>query len=86
MLRLWVRILNAVSALEFRIADRLGDEAAVFSHFFIFWGLPIILLCIPSVALSICGIALALFYVYILAGDMLLSVFGHEELEKQHTG
>ena len=27
---------------------------------------------------------MALFYVFVLAGDMLLSVFGHEELEKRH--
>ena len=42
MLRLWVLILNALSALEFRIADKLGEATAVLSHFFLFWILPII--------------------------------------------
>ncbi len=84
MLRLWVLILNALSALEFRIADKLGEATAVLSHFFLFWILPIILLHIPPAAFAIIGIALALFYVFVLAGDMLLSVFGHEELEKRH--
>ncbi|MFB0566118.1 MAG: ion channel [Candidatus Aminicenantaceae bacterium] len=83
MLRAWVAILNFFSALEFKIADKLGDVVAVISHFFLFWILPIIFLYLPLRFLAIVGILIALFYVYMLAGDIFLSVFGHEKLEKK---
>ena len=83
MLRIWVAVLNFLSALEFRIADKAGDFAAVVFHFFLFWVLPIILLYVPLDFFPIVGIVLALFYIYLLAGDMFLSVFGHEELEQK---
>lgn len=83
MLKAWVTILNALSAFEFRIADKLGDAFAVLSHFLIFWIFPVVLLYLPVNTLSVIAIVIALFYVYVLAGDILLSVFGHEKLEKK---
>ncbi len=38
---------------------------------------------IPLKFFPIIGIIIALFYVYVLAGDIFLSVFGHEKLEKK---
>jgi len=83
MLRVWVTILNFLSAMEFRIADRLGEGVAIGSHFFLFWISPIILLYLPIKFLTIIGIIIALFYIFVLAGDIFLSVFGHEKLEKK---
>lgn len=83
MLKAWVAILNFLSTLEFRIADKLGEATAIITHFFFFWILPIILIYIPLRVFAAIGIALALFYVYVLAGDIFLSVFGHEKLEKK---
>lgn len=83
MLLVWVTILNFLSAMEFRIADRLGEGMAIGSHFFLFWIAPIILLYLPLKFLTIIGIILALFYIFVLAGDIFLSVFGHEKLEKK---
>ena len=83
MLKAWVAILNFLSDLEFRIADWVGEALAVTSHFFVFWTLPIILLYIPSKYFSIIAILIALFYIYVLLGDIFLSVFGHEKLEKK---
>ena len=83
MLKVWVTILNTLSAIEFRIADKIGEMAAIVFHFSIFWMLPIALVYIPSLIFTGIGMALALFYVYVLAGDIFLSVFGHEKLEKK---
>ncbi len=83
MLWVWVTILNFLSALEFRIADKLGEGVAIGSHFFLFWIVPIILLYLPLKFLDVLGIIIALFYIYVLAGDIFLSVFGHEKLEKK---
>ena len=83
MIKIWVAILNFLSALEFKIADKLGEAVATITHFFIFWIFPILLLYIPLKFFSIIGILIALFYVYVLAGDIFLSVFGHEKLEKK---
>lgn len=83
MLLIWVSILNFLSALEYRIADLAGEASAIIFHFFLFWISPIILLYIPVPYLSIAGILIALFYIYVLSGDIFLSVFGHEKLEKK---
>ncbi|TET71728.1 MAG: two pore domain potassium channel family protein [Candidatus Aminicenantes bacterium] len=83
MLRALVAILNFLSALEFRIADKLGEATAIIFHFFLFWMFPIILLYLPSKICTATGIIIALFYVFVLAGDVFFSVFGHEKLEKK---
>ena len=83
MLRALVAILNFLSALEFRIADKLGEVTAIIFHFFLFWMFPIILLYLPSKICTAIGIFIAMFYVFILAGDVFFSVFGHEKLEKK---
>jgi voltage-gated potassium channel Kch len=83
VLRALVAILNFLSALEFRIADKLGEATAIIFHFFVFWMSPIILLYLPSKIFIATGIFIALFYVFILAGDVFFSVFGHEKLEKK---
>lgn len=83
MLRALVAILNFLSALEFRIADKLGEATAVIFHFFLFWMFPIILLYLPSKIYVAIGITIAIFYVFILAGDVFFSVFGHEKLEQK---
>ena len=83
MLRALVAILNFLSALEFRIADKLGEVTAIIFHFFLFWMFPIILLYLPSKICTAIGIFIALFYVFVLAGDVFFSVFGHEKLEKK---
>ncbi|MBD3412840.1 MAG: hypothetical protein GF421_00210, partial [Candidatus Aminicenantes bacterium] len=44
---------------------------------------PIVLVYIPFKVFPIIGILLALFYIYVLAGDIFLSVFGHEKLVKK---
>jgi voltage-gated potassium channel Kch len=83
VLKVWVVILNFLSASEFKIADKLGEAVAVFSHFSFFWLFPILLLYLPLNFFTIMGILLALFYIFVLAGDIFLSVFGHEKLEKK---
>lgn len=83
MLKALVAILNFLSALEFRIADKLGEATAIIFHFFLFWMFPIILLYLPSKIFTATGIFIALFYVFVLAGDVFFSVFGHEKLEKK---
>ncbi len=83
MLRALVAILNFLSALEFRISDKLGEATAIIFHFFIFWMFPIILLYLPSKIFTATGIIIAMCYVFILAGDVFFSVFGHEKLEKK---
>jgi len=83
VLRVLVAILNFLSALEFRIADKLGEATAIIFHFFLFWMFPIILLYLPSKIFTATGIFIALFYVFVLAGDVFFSVFGHEKLEKK---
>ncbi|MFQ6068966.1 MAG: potassium channel family protein [Candidatus Aminicenantales bacterium] len=83
MLRTWVVILNFLSALEFRIADKVGEAGSIVSHFLFFWILPVIFLYIPLNYIPILSIIIAFAYVYILIGDIFLSVFGHEELEKK---
>jgi len=83
VLRALVAILNFLSALEFRIADKLGEATAIIFHFFVFWMFPIILLYLPIKILTATGIFIALFYVFVLAGDVFFSVFGHEKLEKK---
>jgi len=83
VLRALVAIINFLSALEFRIADKLGEATAIIFHFFLFWMFPIILLYLPMKILTATGIFIALFYVFVLAGDVFFSVFGHEKLEKK---
>jgi hypothetical protein len=83
MLRALVTILNFLSALEFRIADKLGEATAVIFHFFLFWMFPIILLYLPSKICTASGIIIAMFYIFVLAGDVFFSVFGHEKLEQK---
>jgi len=83
MLRTLVAILNFLSALEFRIADKLGEATAIIFHFFLFWMFPIILLYLPSKIFTSIGIIIATFYIFILAGDVFFSVFGHEKLEQK---
>ncbi len=83
MIRALLAILNFLSALESRIADKLGEATAIIFHFFLFWMFPIILLYIPIKILTIAGIFIALFYVFVLAGDVFFSVFGHEKLEQK---
>ncbi len=83
MLRALVAILNFLSDLEARIADKLGEATAIIFHFFLFWMSPIILLYLPSKISTATGIFIALFYVFVLAGDVFFSVFGHEKLEKK---
>jgi hypothetical protein len=83
VLRALVAILNFLSALESRIADKLGEATAIIFHFFVFWMSPIILLYLPSTISTATGIFIALFYVFVLAGDVFFSVFGHEKLEKK---
>jgi len=83
ILRTWVSILNLLSAFEFRIADKFGEVVAILTHFLIFWVSPIIVLFIPVKLIVGLGILIPIFYIYILAGDIFLSVFGHEKLEKK---
>lgn len=83
MLRASLAIINFLSALEFRIADKLGEATAIIFHFFLFWMFPIILLYLPSKIFTATGVFIALFYVFVLAGDVFFSVFGHEKLEKK---
>ena len=83
MLRAWVVILNGLSTLEFRLADAVGEAAAVAGHFLLFWIFPIGLLFLPHPMFAVVAIVFAMFYIYVLAGDMLLSVFGHEDMEKK---
>ena len=83
MLRNWVLILNFLSAIEFKIADKLGEAVSIISHFFFFWIFPVIFLYIPIKFFPVIGITIAMFYLNILIGDIFLSVFGHEDLEKK---
>jgi hypothetical protein len=83
LLKVWVSILNLLSAIEFKIADKLGEAIAIISHFSFFWLFPILLLYLPLKLFTVMGIFLALFYIFVLAGDIFLSVFGHEKLEKK---
>jgi len=83
MLKIWVSIINLLSAFEIRLADRFGEVTAVGSHFFLFWCVPVILLYLPSRIFSAAAIIVAIFYIYVLAGDIILSVFGHEKLKKK---
>lgn len=83
MLQFWVVILNFLSAQEFKIADKLGEGAAIGFHFFLFWIVPIIFLYLPLKVFAVFGIVIAMFYIFVLAGDIFLSVFGHEKLEKK---
>lgn len=83
ILRVWVSVLNKLSEFEFKIADKLNEIAAIFAHFFVFWIVPILLLYIPFKYIPILSILIAIFYIYVLFGDIVLSVFGHEKLEKK---
>lgn len=83
ILKVWVFLLNSLTALEFRIADKLGEGAAIGSHFFLFWIIPIIFLYLPLKVFTVLGVVIALFYIFVLSGDIFLSVFGHEKLEKK---
>jgi len=83
MLKVWVAILNFLSAAEFKIADKLGEAVAIISHFAFFWIFPVVLIYLPLKFFAMIGILFALFYVFVLAGDIFLSVFGHEKLEKK---
>lgn len=81
MLKPWVAILNFLSAVEYRVADMVGEFFALIVHFFFFWIMPIIFLFIPFKLFPFLSIFIALFYIYVLSGDIFLSVFGHEKLE-----
>ncbi len=83
ILRIWVFVLSKLSEFEFKIADLLNEAVAIAVHFFIFWIVPILLLHIPFKYISFLSILIALFYIYVLFGDIFLSVFGHEKLEKK---
>jgi len=83
MLKAWVAILNFLSAVEFKIADKLGEAVAIISHFSFFWIFPVLLLYLPLKFFAVISILFALFYIFVLAGDIFLSVFGHEKLEKK---
>ena len=83
ILRIWVSVLNKLSEFEFKIADKLNETAAIIVHFSIFWIVPILLLYIPFKYIAFLSILIALFYIYVLFGDIFLSVFGHENLEKK---
>ncbi len=83
MTSLWIGLLNFFSNLEFRIADRLGEAPAILFHFLLFWILPVVFLYLPVRFFSLVGIGLAVFYIFILIGDIFFSVFGHEKLEKK---
>jgi len=83
ILRIWVSVLNKLSEFEFKIADKLNEIAAIIAHFFVFWIIPILLLYIPFKYIAFLSILIALFYIYVLFGDIFLSVFGHEKLEKK---
>ena len=83
MLKLWVSIINALSAFEFALADRFHEGFAILVHFFNFWIFPFALLFIPIKLFSLLAIIIAMFYVFVLIGDIILSVFGHEKLEKK---
>lgn len=82
ILRIWVFVLSKLSEFEFKIADLLNEATAIAVHFFIFWIVPVLLLYIPFKYISILSILIAIFYIYVLFGDIFLSVFGHEKLEK----
>jgi hypothetical protein len=83
MLKAWVTILNFLSAAEYRIADLIGEVFALIFHFLFFWIMPIIFLFIPFKLFPVLSIFIALFYIYVLSGDIFLSVFGHEKMEKK---
>jgi len=83
MTKSWIVLLNFFSELEFRLADKLGEAVATLFHFFIFWILPAALIYIPAKPFAVAGIILACFYIYILIGDILFSVFGNEKMEKK---
>jgi hypothetical protein len=83
ILSIWVSVLNKLSEFEFKIADKINEIAAIIVHFLIFWIIPILLLYVPFKYISILSIIIALFYIYVLFGDIFLSVFGHEKLEKK---
>lgn len=83
MLKAWVTVLNFLSAVEFRIADLIGEVFALIFHFLFFWIMPIIFLFIPFKLFPVLSIFIALFYIYVLSGDIFLSVFGHEKMEKK---
>jgi voltage-gated potassium channel Kch len=83
ILRIWVSVLNKLSEFEFKIADKLNEIAAIIAHFFVFWIIPVLLLYIPFKYIAFLSILIALFYIYVLFGDIFLSVFGHEKLEKK---
>lgn len=83
MLRVWVNTLNILSRAESALADRIGDPCTVAVHFLFFWGVPAALLYLPPPFFPVLGIAMSAFYIYLIAGDMILSVFGHEGLEHQ---
>ena len=83
MTKSWLVLLNFFSDLESRLADKLGEFVANLFHFFIFWILPAALIYIPGKAFAVAGIILASFYIYILIGDILFSVFGNEKMEKK---
>jgi len=83
MIKIWVIILNILSAFEFRIADKFGEAIAITSHFLLFWFIPITILYIHHNIFPLIAIVIALFYIYVLSGDIFLSVFGHEKLKKK---
>ena len=83
MFKVWVFLLNVISSIEGRVADRFGEASSHFLHILFFWFLPIALVISPLNWLSILGLIVATFYIFLLIGDVLLSVFGHEQLEQK---
>jgi hypothetical protein len=83
MSKIWLILFRAIARFDFAVAEKLGQLAAVAVHFFIFWLLPFIFVLMPGKFFEVAGIAIALFYVFILLGDHFFSVFGHEKLEKK---
>jgi hypothetical protein len=83
MSKIWLVLFKSIAKFEFAVAEKLGESAAVTIHFFLFWLLPAILVLLPGKTFEVAGIAIALFYIFILLGDHFFSVFGHEKLEKK---
>lgn len=83
MSRIWFAIFHTLARIEFVIAERLGETAAAATHFLVLWLLPVVLVLMPGKPFQVAGIAIAMFYIFILVGDHFFSVFGHERLERK---
>jgi ion channel len=81
MMKFWIGILHFFSQLEGAIADRFGGFATNCLHFFFWWMIPVVLGSSGHSTLQLVGLLMALFYILMLTADILLSAFGHEDLE-----